>query len=166
LQMDTTLEFPSLSSTPWCGGLLDSDVGCVIFPNSGDSSATPESSSVVVVHLWPKVSTPSHSSRRFLSVLQFNLQFRGCSHLIPFAFSFSACTVRVEGRHVPAAVHATFDCGHPPPSAAGEYLPAIPLFSSLRFVPQTPRPPSPLATRAAGVLELLYDRPRKDGGRR
>jgi hypothetical protein len=62
VQMGTTLEFPSLSSTPWCGGLLDYDVGCVIFPNSGDSSATPTSSSVVVVHLWPKVSTPSHSS--------------------------------------------------------------------------------------------------------
>jgi hypothetical protein len=49
--MDTTLEFPSSSSTPWCGGLLDSDVGCVIFPNSDDSSATPASSSVAVVHL-------------------------------------------------------------------------------------------------------------------
>jgi hypothetical protein len=34
--MDTTLEFPSSSSTPWCGGLLDSDVGCIIFPNSGE----------------------------------------------------------------------------------------------------------------------------------
>jgi hypothetical protein len=32
VQMDTTLEFPSSSPTPWCGGLLDSDVGCVISP--------------------------------------------------------------------------------------------------------------------------------------
>jgi hypothetical protein len=91
--MDTTLEFPSSSSTPWCGGLRESDVNSVIFPNSGDSSATPASSSVAVVHLWPKVSTPSRSSRRFLSVLPFNLQFRSRSHLIPFVFSFSACTV-------------------------------------------------------------------------
>jgi hypothetical protein len=30
--MDTTLEFPSSSSTPWCCGLLDSDVGTIIFP--------------------------------------------------------------------------------------------------------------------------------------
>jgi hypothetical protein len=50
-KMDTTLEFPSSSSTPWCGGLLDSDVSYVIFPNSVDSSATPASSSVAVVHL-------------------------------------------------------------------------------------------------------------------
>jgi hypothetical protein len=49
--MDTTLEFPSSSSMPWCGGLLDSDVGCVIFPNSDDSSTTPASSSIAVVHL-------------------------------------------------------------------------------------------------------------------
>jgi hypothetical protein len=81
--------------------LLDSDVGCVIFPNSGDSSATPASSSVAVIHLWPKVSTLSRSSRRILSVLPFNLQFCGRSHLIPFAFSFSACTVRAEGRRPP-----------------------------------------------------------------
>jgi hypothetical protein len=34
--MDTTLEFPSSSSTPWCGGLRESDVDYVIFPNSGE----------------------------------------------------------------------------------------------------------------------------------
>jgi hypothetical protein len=34
--MDTTLEFPSSSSTPWCGGLRESDVDSVIFPNSGE----------------------------------------------------------------------------------------------------------------------------------
>jgi hypothetical protein len=67
---------------------------------------------------------------------------------------------------VPAAVPATFDSDYLPPSAAGEHLPAIPLISSLRFVPQTPRPPSPPATRAPGALELLYVRPRTDRGRR
>jgi hypothetical protein len=30
------MEFISSSSTLWCGGLLDSDVGSVIFPNSGE----------------------------------------------------------------------------------------------------------------------------------
>jgi hypothetical protein len=34
--MDTTLEFPSSSSTPWCGGLCESNVASVIFPNSGE----------------------------------------------------------------------------------------------------------------------------------
>jgi hypothetical protein len=34
VQMDTTLEFPSSSSTPWCGGLRESDVASVIFSNS------------------------------------------------------------------------------------------------------------------------------------
>jgi hypothetical protein len=71
--------------------LLDSDVSCVIFPNSGDSSATPASSFVTVVHLWPKVSTPSRSSRQFLSVLPFNLQFRGHPRLIPLALHPLPC---------------------------------------------------------------------------
>nr|XP_034605865.1 ubiquitin carboxyl-terminal hydrolase 51-like [Setaria viridis] len=30
------MEFLSSSSTPWCGGLHESDVGSVVFPNSGD----------------------------------------------------------------------------------------------------------------------------------
>nr|TKW40431.1 hypothetical protein SEVIR_1G246000v2 [Setaria viridis] len=30
------MEFLSSSSTPWCGGLHESDVGSVIFPNSGE----------------------------------------------------------------------------------------------------------------------------------
>jgi hypothetical protein len=88
VQKDTTPEFPSPSSTSWFGGLLDSDVSYVIFPNSGDSSPTPASPAHAVVHLWPKVSTPSHLSRRFLSILPFNLQFRGRSHLIHFDFSY------------------------------------------------------------------------------
>jgi hypothetical protein len=113
--MDTTLEFSSSSSMSWCGGLLDSDVGCVIFPNSSDSSATPASSSVAVVHLWPNVSTPSRSSRRFLSVFPFNLQFRGRSHLIPFAFSFSACTVRVASRRPLPPVYIRPPPSSPPP---------------------------------------------------
>jgi hypothetical protein len=57
--------------------LLGSDVDSVVFPNSGDSSPTPASSSVAIVHLGPKVSTPSHSSHHFLSVFLFNLQYRG-----------------------------------------------------------------------------------------
>jgi hypothetical protein len=36
VQMDTTMEFISSSSTSWCGELLDSDVGSIIFPNSGE----------------------------------------------------------------------------------------------------------------------------------
>nr|TKW30067.1 hypothetical protein SEVIR_2G009700v2 [Setaria viridis] len=30
------MEFLSSSSTPWCGGLHESDVGSVVFPNSGE----------------------------------------------------------------------------------------------------------------------------------
>jgi hypothetical protein len=89
VQMDTSLELPSSSSTPWCGGLLDSDVGWVIFPNSGNSSATPASSSVAVVHLWPKVSTPSRSPRRSRSVLPFPCTFGGCPHRISISLPFS-----------------------------------------------------------------------------
>jgi hypothetical protein len=93
VRTNTTRKFLSSSSTPWCGGSLDSDVDSVVFPNSGDSSPTPASSSVAVVHLWPKVSTPSCSSRRFLSVLPFPCTFRGRFHLIPFALPFSVYTV-------------------------------------------------------------------------
>jgi hypothetical protein len=50
VQMDTTMEFPSSSSTPWCARSRESGVDCVVFPNSGDSSATPASSSVAIVH--------------------------------------------------------------------------------------------------------------------
>jgi hypothetical protein len=75
--------------------LLNSDVGCVIFPNSGDSSATLTSSSIVVVHLWPKLSTPSRSPRRFLSILSFPCAFGCHSHLIP-VFFFSLCPVPVN----------------------------------------------------------------------
>jgi hypothetical protein len=106
--MDTTLEFPSLSSTSWCGGLLDFDVGCVIFPNSGDSSATPASSSVAAVHLWPKVSTPSRSPRRFLSVLPFPWAFGDHSRLIPVFSFFPLCSVPVNrhGRVFPSSLLA------------------------------------------------------------
>nr|TKW20912.1 hypothetical protein SEVIR_4G197300v2 [Setaria viridis] len=30
------MEFLSSSSTPWCGGLHESDVGSVVFPNSDE----------------------------------------------------------------------------------------------------------------------------------
>nr|TKW29307.1 hypothetical protein SEVIR_3G387000v2 [Setaria viridis] len=30
------MEFLSSSSMPWCGGLRESDVGSVVFPNSGE----------------------------------------------------------------------------------------------------------------------------------
>jgi hypothetical protein len=53
-------------------------------PTPTSSSPTPASSSVAIVHPWPKVSTPSRSSRRFLSVLSFNIQFRCHPHRIPF----------------------------------------------------------------------------------
>jgi hypothetical protein len=69
---------------------VESDVDSVVFPDSGDSSATPASPSIAIVPPWPKVSTPSCSSRRFLSVLPFPCEFGGHSHLIP-VFSFSLC---------------------------------------------------------------------------
>jgi hypothetical protein len=49
------------------------------------SSPTPASSSVAVIHLWPKVSTPSRSSRRFLSVLPFPCTFGCHPHQIPIS---------------------------------------------------------------------------------
>jgi hypothetical protein len=85
------------------GRSRESDIASVIFPNSGESSATPASSSVTVVHLWPKVSTPSRSSRRFLSIFPFNLQFCGRSHLIPLPSLFSTYFVRAVVRRLPTA---------------------------------------------------------------
>jgi hypothetical protein len=119
----------SSSSTSWCGGLRESDVNSVIFPNFGDSSATPVSSSVAIVHPWPKVSTPSRSSRRFLSVLPFNLQFRGRSHLIPFAFSFSACTIGagLNGRLPPSPSEFSRSPSPPPPVRTSLRSPRSPL---------------------------------------
>jgi hypothetical protein len=114
--MDTTLEFASSSSTSWCGGLLDSDVGCIIFPNSGDSSATPASSSVAVVHLWPKVSTESLSSHRFLSVLPFNLQFCGRSHLIPLPYLSQHVLFEPKVHRLPTTIPTAPGSGHLRPS--------------------------------------------------
>jgi hypothetical protein len=116
-------------------------------PNSGDSSATPLSSSVAVVHLWPKVSTPSRSSRRFLPVLPFNLQFRGHSHLILFAFSFFSCTVRAEGRRPPPPVEIR---PPPPVPTVGEHTSEIPSAFSFCSEPRpSPWPPPPPATGTA-----------------
>jgi hypothetical protein len=137
VQMDTSLEFPPSSSTPWCGGLRESDVDSVIFPNSGDF-ATPASFSVAVVHLWPKVSTPSRSSRRFLSVLSFNLQFCGRSHLILFVFSLSACTVRIAGRRPPPPAGIRSPPWSPPPVSTPTRSPG-PL--SVQSLGRTPRRP-------------------------
>jgi hypothetical protein len=55
-------------------------------PTSASSSPTPASSSVTVVHLWPKVTTPSRSSRRFLSILPFPCTFGGRPHRISISF--------------------------------------------------------------------------------
>jgi hypothetical protein len=81
------MEFISSNSTSWCGGLLETNIDYVIlpnsgefFPNAGDSSPTPASPSLAIIPPWPKVSTPSRSSRHFLSVLPFYLQFRGHPH--------------------------------------------------------------------------------------
>jgi hypothetical protein len=110
------------------------------------SSPTPASSSVAVVHLRPKVSTLSRSSRRFLSVLPFNLQFCGRSHLIPFIFSFSVRSVRAEGP--PSANHRPCRPWIGPPSCiptAGEHHPGPPCFFSLRSAARSslwsPKPP-------------------------
>jgi hypothetical protein len=58
-------------------------------PTPASSSPTPASSSVAVVHLWPKVSTPSRSSRRFLSVLPFPCMFGCHPHQIPISLPLS-----------------------------------------------------------------------------
>jgi hypothetical protein len=143
VQMNTTLEFPSSSSMPWCGGLRESDVDSVIFPNSGDSSATPASFSVAVVHLWPKVSTPSRSSRRFLSALPFNLQFRGRSHLILFAFSLSACTVRITCHRPAPSAGIRPPPWSPPPVSTPARSPRPPLSVQSLGRPQMPGAPVP-----------------------
>jgi hypothetical protein len=90
------MEFISSSSTPWCCGLLDSNVGSIIFPkfgeffpNVGDSSPTPVSPFVSNVPPCPKVSTPLRSPRRSLSVLPFPCVFGGHPHLIPVFLFFS-----------------------------------------------------------------------------
>jgi hypothetical protein len=50
------MEFISSNSTSWCGGLLETDIYSVIFPNSdeffanaGDSSPTPTSPSIAII---------------------------------------------------------------------------------------------------------------------
>jgi hypothetical protein len=111
-------------------------------PTPASSSPTPASSSIAVVHLWPKVSTPSRSSRRFLSVLLFNLQFRGHSHLILLAFSLCACTVRIAVRlcHCRPWIRLL-----PLVSNAGEDLYKTPFTSFFRSLPRlNPRSPEPL----------------------
>jgi hypothetical protein len=149
--MDTTLEFPSSSSMSWCGGLHESDVDSVIFPNSGDSSATPASSSVAVVHLWPKVSTPSRSSCRFLSILPFNLQFCGCSHLTPFALSFYACTVGAGLHGRPPPPPSEFSRSPSPPPPVSTSLRSLVLLSPFR------NPPRFLATQSpSGLMRLEF----------
>jgi hypothetical protein len=53
------------------------------------------------------VSTPSRSSRRFLSVLPFNLQFRGCPIDFPSPSLFlSFCCVPINIRWLVLFVHA------------------------------------------------------------
>jgi hypothetical protein len=125
-----------------------------VFPNTSDSSATPASSSVAVVHLWPKVSTPSRSSRRFLFVLPFNLQFRGRSHLILFALLF-LCLYCLS-RSLPSADHRRCRPWFrtPPPIPTPVSTSPLPPPSVLCLT-RTPRPPSSPATRAPGALELL-----------
>jgi hypothetical protein len=103
-------------------------------PSRASSSPTPASSSIVVVHLWPKVSTPSRSCRRFLSVLPFNLQFHGCSHLIPFAFFL--CLYRWSRPPWPNRRAGLFPPS-PSSSTAGEPTTAVPSSFSLRSVPQS-----------------------------
>jgi hypothetical protein len=133
VQVDTTLEFPSSSSMLWCGGLLDPML-------AASSSLTPASSSVVVVHLWPKASTPLRSSCRFLSILPFSLQFRGRSNLIPFAFSFSTCNC--SSRPV-----------QPPPANSRRRFASLPLVSTSLRSPRSP-PSVPQLSRALGCPDL------------
>jgi hypothetical protein len=156
----------------WCGRSRESGVDCVVFPNSGDSSATPASSSVAIVHLWPKVSPPSRLSRRFLSVLPFNLQFRGCSHLIPFALISSAlyyssqslwtlCTVRVNLHERLSSLHVWTQAPEllRPRSRASLSVPATDRSSSLD-APECCHdwwpswPPPPWCARAPPAAEI------------
>jgi hypothetical protein len=91
-----TVHFRCKWTPPWTfpRRALRRDVLSHANPTSPPSSSpTLASSSVAVVHLWPKVSTPSRSSRRFLSVLLFSCTFRGRFHLIPFTLPFSVYTV-------------------------------------------------------------------------
>jgi hypothetical protein len=60
------------------------------------------------------VSTPSHSPRRFLSILPFNLRFRARSHLNPFALFFSTCIVRVNLHERSSSLHVWSRVPEPP----------------------------------------------------
>jgi hypothetical protein len=144
--------------------LLDSDVGCVIFPNSGDSSATPASSSIAVVHLWPKVSTPSRSPRRSRSVLPFPCTFGGRPHRISISHRFSVLLQSPWPSCSPPSL--------PPPSPAISATPCrrwgsprIPLHllpQFCTFAPRpSPRPPPPTVTRTTGAPVRLPFAPDK-----
>jgi hypothetical protein len=115
VQVDTTVGFPRRALRRDVLSHADPTSPPSSSPTPASSSPTLAISSVAVVHLWPKVSTPSRSSRRFFSGLPFNLQFRGRSHLIPFAFSLSACTIRITGRRPPPPAGIRPPPWSPPP---------------------------------------------------
>jgi hypothetical protein len=128
--------------------LLNSDVGCVIFPNSGDSSATPTSSSIVAVHLWPKLSTPSRSPRRFLSILSFPCAFGCHSHLIPVFFfpcvPFRSTSMRGSSRALCSPVRVAHAWPLKRAPACQETEPHV---ATVVFPPPTEiRPPPPVPT--------------------
>jgi hypothetical protein len=98
-------------------------------PTPASSSPSQASSSVAIVHPWPKVSTPSRSSRRFFSVFPFPCTFGGRPHRISISLPFSvllcslpSCRLRVRPS--------------PPLPSAGEDLHEFPFIFSLSFAPR------------------------------
>jgi hypothetical protein len=150
VQMDTTQEFPSSSSTPWCAQSRESDVASVIFPNSGELFRRHR-------YPWPKVSTPSRSSRRFLSLLPFPCTFGGRPHRISISLPFF---VLLQYR---AALRLCRPPSLSPPIPAISATPCrrwgsprIPLHLLPPFCTSSdPRPPPPPATRTTGALVRL-----------
>jgi hypothetical protein len=201
VQMDTTLEFPLSSFTPWWGRSRESDVDSVVSASSSPTPSTPlqlrwalPSPSFLCrwgwahycVHLvdlvpfchsrarveivpieslyflrslfcvqspWPTRSVPvscsaepppeppqrSTAGRRRHGQVTRDAEPRAGSpsHGRRSTEASPVGEDRAAVRRRPAAVLATFDSSHLPPSAAGEHLPAIPLISSLCFVPHS-----------------------------
>jgi hypothetical protein len=114
-------------------------------PTPASSFPTPARSYVAVVHLWPKVSTSSRSSRRFLSVLPFLCTFGCHPHRIPISLPLSVR--RKPSRPLP-------ELHHRPPFLEIQRLPSLPIVVSISLsvlspplsVPplaRTPRRPEP-----------------------
>jgi hypothetical protein len=142
VQMDTTLEFPSSSSTPWWGRSRESDVDSVIFPNSGEFFPNAGDSSP----LWRALSLPSFilgrrwAHHRVFLVISFPFgRSRARLEVVPIESlsPFPSCSVAVTMTELQSACAAAAGEIRLPPSSpcVGEHLPAISSLSSLRFAP-------------------------------